>query len=1047
MKRFGTIFGCAALVVGICFGEVGVEVVKEGEAVELRVSGDVGDVLTVEGSSGFGRWVPVFAGRGTEEVFEDPDFGLWSERFYRARANAVPVVRAHPSWKNRVMLPGDDLLSGILEGVDPTQFSFQEIRWVKFAVLRDDLATVYFQDSESYPFHYDFGAERLPGLTGLSREEFDRATLYDEGNVALLGAVLVNVTAGEFGVEIVGADAVPRELVAWLLGVLEGSLDTAEGMKGFYFPTAEQAVAAEAEREYFAGRGIEVSSVRRWISGNQCYADGWAMGRLRWVPGGEIEAAYRSGVLLPTDILLTDRVPAEVPFVAGIIALEPATPNSHVAILAASYGVPFVYVSGEVEADRLVGLVGGEVVLQSGGWQCEVEVVEVPGDFPDELRDDLLSRKVTPVLEVPVKEEAGFYVAEVDGARPRDIAKFGGKAANFGILRRVLARNSPSPARVLPFDVWNDYLGQAVVGEGTLAEAIGARLGGEVWPPEELDGLLDRLAEVRELVRGGGFSPGQEAAILGGLGDAGFAPDAKIRFRSSTNVEDGASFIGAGLYDSYSGCLADDLDGDDEGPSHCDPTKLEERGVLRAVRKVFASFYNDNAFLERLRRGVDEADVGMAVLVHPSFPDPIEEANGVATIEFDFRQSWSSVFGEVVTQLGAVSVTNPEGGAVPEVVTMSVGTSGGAVNVYPRVVQRSSLLLLGQDHVMEWEGDYDALGEMLWEVGQAWRAEVRKDLFTLDFEFKKLAPAGRLVVKQVREVPVVVEEEGEAVLMGAPERLQVFQGEAADVWANHRLKLQWDLVADSRRLEGEGSATSWFTSGSWEHVLDGMLGTTAGAPGDFPGAVHEVVTNPRDAVWDRWDGTSLLGGATRFGLEVDTTVYSPAGPVRTIDDFRMHLHADYARDVLPNGEWNGDADVDVVRLEKWRDPSLPLPAGSTLKERTGSGVSIKFWWPPAPTGPTAGYTAPLQRWEETVLTGFTSAPIVLRGYYSQTYRPGHHNFSEEFVFEPRLEEGIDPAVVAELEAADVRMVYVQFGFVEAVVQVVGRDGRVRAWRK
>ena len=56
------------------------------------------------------------------------------------------------------------------------------------------------------------------------------------------------------------------------------------------------------------------------------------------------------------------------------------------------------------------------------------------------------------------------------------------------------------------------------------------------------------------------------------------------------NVEDSEHFTGAGLYDSYSGCLMDDLDGDSTGPSQCDPAEPQERGVFRAIHKVYASF-------------------------------------------------------------------------------------------------------------------------------------------------------------------------------------------------------------------------------------------------------------------------------------------------------------------------------------------------------------------------------------------------------------------------------------------------------------------------
>lgn len=48
---------------------------------------------------------------------------------------------------------------------------------------------------------------------------------------------------------------------------------------------------------------------------------------------------------------------------------------------------------------------------------------------------------------------------------------------------------------------------------------------------------------------------------------------------------------------------------------------MSEHGVFRAIKKVFAGFYNDHAFLERLRHQVDEQAVRMAVLAHDFFPD------------------------------------------------------------------------------------------------------------------------------------------------------------------------------------------------------------------------------------------------------------------------------------------------------------------------------------------------------------------------------------------------------------------------------------------
>lgn len=118
---------------------------------------------------------------------------------------------------------------------------------------------------------------------------------------------------------------------------------------------------------------------------------------------------------------------------------------------------------------------------------------------------------------------------------------------------------------------------------------------------------------MRDAIKAGDFSATQRSSILDAL--APFDNKRKIRFRSSTNVEDSDVFVGAGLYDSFSGCTMDDTDGNEIGPSHCDETKEDERGVYRAIKKVFASFYNLNAYLERLRFGVVEDEAGMAVLV------------------------------------------------------------------------------------------------------------------------------------------------------------------------------------------------------------------------------------------------------------------------------------------------------------------------------------------------------------------------------------------------------------------------------------------------
>src|SRR5690606_15746727 len=112
-----------------------------------------------------------------------------------------------------------------------------------------------------------------------------------------------------------------------------------------YVPAFEQRETATENRERFAEQGIEVASMDRWMRTGHRYAPGWAIGRLRYLPAAEVSAAFADGRLKPEDILLTDGIAADTPMVAGIISLTPSTPNSHTAILAQSFGIPFVHLS------------------------------------------------------------------------------------------------------------------------------------------------------------------------------------------------------------------------------------------------------------------------------------------------------------------------------------------------------------------------------------------------------------------------------------------------------------------------------------------------------------------------------------------------------------------------------------------------------------------------------------------------------------------------------------------------------------------------------
>jgi hypothetical protein len=647
---------------------------------------------------------------------------------------------------------------------------------------------------------------------------------------------------------------------------------------------------------------------------------------------------------------------------------------------------------------------------------------------------------------VPAKGVTGALTLPADGLTPADITRVGGKASNFGLLRAAAPNVTPTPALALTFDLWDAFMDQPATpgGSTSLRAEIATRLGAFTWPADlrELDTTLEAI---RELIEDAPFPEALRTSIVSALG--GFDPGTRIRFRSSTNVEDSETFTGAGLYDSATGCLADDLDNDGLGPSLCNPAELNERGVFRAIQRVYSSFYFRNAYFERLRRGVNEAEVGMGVLVHYSVPDPDELANGVATLEVEADYSTA----KLVSQLGAVSVTNPDGSALPEEVIVSRSPNSPD---YVATQKTSSLLPLGS-HVLEHETDYLSLMQLFSQVSDRYvDVTGRTAPFALDFEYKKVAP-GVLSLRQVRPLPLPdTTRDVTPFFVGQPEALCQYGSENVDGFAAHRLKARFALAGDSARLTPERLATRLFSTANIEYVPAGTVATLEGDPASFAGAAHSVeIADDSSTLIDTW---TAAGASFSLRTRFSGRAARNENPVLTPDDFFYAITATWAAPV-PFLEYSIDAMalVPATRTEESAELWGHCPEGITITpdfpriEASFSGpdglaIQTAYYYPPPPRGVTAGYTAPAIQWDKTTIVGLTTAPIELSGYYSQTYAPKHHNFAADYVFEPRLEPGLPEATRAELDAADIAyLVVIVQGEDDHSIWVVGLDGALR----
>ena len=127
-------------------------------------------------------------------------------------ASALPAsagtcsVTPSPFWRNTMDFPDDPFRVVGTSDSNPN--------WLKFAILLCDPTKVYFQDSVTYPFHYEFATQELDPFLGMDLEEFNQISLFEQGQQVVLGTVIMPYWNGndldpsipEFGIQLVRQD-------------------------------------------------------------------------------------------------------------------------------------------------------------------------------------------------------------------------------------------------------------------------------------------------------------------------------------------------------------------------------------------------------------------------------------------------------------------------------------------------------------------------------------------------------------------------------------------------------------------------------------------------------------------------------------------------------------------------------------------------------------------------------------------------------------------------------------------------------------------------
>jgi hypothetical protein len=619
---------------------------------------------------------------------------------------------------------------------------------------------VYFQNTRAHPLHYGFYRTVLRGA--LSLAQYEATTYFGAERDNLAGSIILYPDrrvpsaawqlelTSPFTIEFFPSDNLSPEQALLAHRLLEermlfAPLAGAEHRVA-YLPAsaAREAELVERERDFAAHTALWLT--RAELYGNvrvQYLNAGEACGTLRRLSPEELAStplSYR-------DIVVLTRLPNDLPLVGGTITEELQTPLAHVNVAARARGTPNMALLEASVDPRVAPFFGQLVRLQvvPGGFSLGALALSEAEAFWATL--------IPPEPFVPPADLATQGLLPFSTIGFADATRVGVKAANLAELSRLLSGTAPDGFAV-PFFYFHQHMtGQQVVSarcasaqtacvaEGRSAvvcQTVADGCGQAAVDGLSLDAYLDRLlgdagftsdtvlreaslATLRHLVATTPVEPGFGAALDAAV--AALVGTAKARLRSSTNAEDLEQFNGAGLYESYSSRV-----GTAEAPS------------LR-IGLVWASVFTWPAFEERSFWNIDHHATKMGVAVHRSYPD--EDCNGVLVTQSIANPAVSGFY--VNLQVGELSVTNPEGGILPEILTLLPAGNGVTV-----LRDRFSTLSPTEPIMTDAElaGLYDAAAAAQRHFAVLYGADLQT--FALEMELKVIPPFRKLVLKQAR---------------------------------------------------------------------------------------------------------------------------------------------------------------------------------------------------------------------------------------------------------------------------------------------------------
>jgi hypothetical protein len=439
---------------------------------------------------------------------------------------------------------------------------------VIFVIDRKDANRIYYVNSRRYRFHKEFVNSTYLSLER-GQDFFDKNYLRADRRF-ILGTLAYQTPLRRWTFEFWEGDTIPAELIKLTAEIVN---------KTFYEPVAYKPNSLRQDEASANLEGL-ARVLQTDIAREQEYMPlnlARGVGRVHVVR--KLDEHVEIG---DNEILVLDEVPLHLPPVAGIITSRPSTPLSHINLLAKSWGVPNAYVKDAHELFKAYDTRWIVFETKPGGY----EVKFADRSALDEHLKRVVARRdlMTPRYSLAVRR-----LASLREQRAASVVAYGAKSANLGeVLNARLPGVVVPDGFTIPF-----YHYEQFVRRNGLDEKIGEMLEDQKFVHDPAY-RREYLTRMRAQVQAGKFDPALRAEILRRV-RARFAGKG-LFVRSSTNTEDLPNFNGAGLYNTVPNVKGDDA-------------------IVEAVKNVWSSIWNFEAYEARERAGIDHTKVYPAVLI------------------------------------------------------------------------------------------------------------------------------------------------------------------------------------------------------------------------------------------------------------------------------------------------------------------------------------------------------------------------------------------------------------------------------------------------